>query len=363
MSLMVRFGNKVILNTDMNNFFEEIKRTEWTENKTYRNATKIEVKPINALRRDNNGCNLDFLKIQKNKEIIDKLSNCYFSQNTQDNNSKKLNDLITSINNSNNKNMTLTRKRNYENLIQTLKTLNIENNDLVDIKAIDEKEIANLKNSKFLEYILKYKNLLLKEIPLISLSSKEKSDLIKFLDSEERKSQGIHDINDYDDFHNINLGPPELVVNPPNLYHSHDDFNIFSDLKREFSNDKNIGQDLLVNDFKKATNAFELPNENILMYLQVTQDLTEAAKLYYEDIYNTLKLSLTYVYPSFTEKKYDFSVVGDPSELIVHIYNENPNVIDPKLFLPDGKQLAIPESVKFIGGLKLAQNSKLIVKY
>jgi hypothetical protein len=356
MNLMVKFGNKTILNTHMNTVIEEIKRNEWTDNKIYKNATKLDIKPLFSKSEQNYS---EFIKIQTNKECINNIMKSYFN-NSNDDLVTRVADLKGRVEKSNSKDMNLTRKRNYEILIQMFKSINIDLNDLENIKMIKEEEIANMNDSMFLRYLGKYRNLLLKEIQFMVLGGKEISDLIKFLNDEERKANGIDDINGFDF---VNLDAPVAGINPLN-YSDNIFFNLLDSppIKREFSDDKNLVQDILVNEFKKAINCPHLNKEQVMSYLQVTQDLLEAAKLYYEDQYGTLKLSLLYVYQDNTTKTHDFNLVDDPSELIMVVYKLFPNANDPKLYLLN-HELIIPDSLKFIGGLNLAQNTKLIVKY
>jgi hypothetical protein len=362
MSLMVKFGNKVIVNTNMTNVIEDIKKNEWTDNKLYRSATRVDIKPLIGQKDQDLNLNAELVKIQKNRETIERIVNSMVNT-SNDTTAERLNGLIKNLEDANNKDYTLTRKRNYENLLQTFRNIKIDQSELNKITEIKEEEISKFNKSEFMIYINKYQNLILKDIPYSILNGKEESDLIKFLDDEERKAKGIHDINDFD-YGNLNLGPP-MVVGVPNLCQSESNgFFRNNDMKKEFSGDKLIGQDLIVNDFKKAANCNKnISNEQLMGYIGVTDDLNEAAKLYYEDIYGTLKLNLTYWFPNKKVKQFTFNMTDDPSELIMVVYKEDQNANDPKLYISETQQIIIPEHVKFIGGLNLTHNSKIIVKY
>jgi hypothetical protein len=411
MSLMVKFGQTLIFKENIQNLSEESKKSEWTENKFYKSATSVEVKPKFDLNREftNKDEAVQSLvgKLKTNKEILDKISNVYF-RDRRENNSSPLKVSISNsdYNNTDNKflnfkkdllndyldDRALTKKRNLVILTKSMTNFkNINNTDIEELNKIDTDELSKYKTSKFLNLIKKYKYDFLLSEEYKSLNAIENNNFRKFLDSEQKKqssnagNSGIHNINDFCfDFTNkSNLN--QINNNVSNTMHPLDSFNLLShsisqqnsiqnfleistDVKRADSSDLMVSRLVLFEDFRHLVANYSLSDDQILKYFQLHEDITKAAEMYFKEVYRANSLTVIFIMPNSTpnSQKYskEFSFIESPEELFMYVYSIYPNANDPKLYKTDGSEIKIdPVNDKFIGKLKLQQNAILYVKF
>jgi hypothetical protein len=367
MSLMVKFGQTIIVKESIQNIFDEIKRNEWTDNKIYKSASDIEIVPTFETRRmsvekyNQQTENLKNLanKIKSNREILEKIGNVYYSKEIKTEDTEKFNQFHKSIMDSYFDDRVLTKKRSMEflrNCFSKLKHLKGEDKNLLN--QIDISELSNFKNSIFLEFISKYKIDILLNYDYNKLAPREKENLLRFLDNEEKKKYGVTDINSFDN-DRINGRVDYRENNPYNLLFD----NIQDKSPKKDESELLIKRLLLFNDFRTYVKYQGMTDNQIANYFRNTNDIKQAVDFYLQDLYGTKKLKVIYIFPDGREFSNEFDLIASPDELFAFVFNVNPNLSTPQLIKPDGSAIEInPVTDKFIGGLKLPHNVKLIVK-
>jgi hypothetical protein len=190
------------------------------------------------------------------------------------------------------------------------------------------------------------------------LTSKEKENFLRFLDNEQIKKYAITDINSNNSDSN-NRRVENRDDNP---------YNIFFENRQDKSakmdeSDSLIQRLILFNDFRTYVKYQGLTDNQIANYFRNTNEIKQAVDLYFQDLYGTKKLKVIYVFPDGREYSNEFELIASPDELFTFVFNINPNLSAPHLIKPDGSAIDInPITDKFIGGLKLPHNVKLIVK-
>jgi hypothetical protein len=366
---MVKFGQAIIVKESIQNIMDDIKKNEWTDNKIYKSASDIDIVPIfdtksknfeNYNQQSENFKNL-VNKIKSNREILEKIGNVYFSKEikTEDSNNFKHFEKIIMDNYYDDR--ILSKKRNTATLINSLSNLrHIKQNDKNILKQVDISEISKFKNSKFLEFISAYKIDLLCNIEYNKLNYKEKENFRSFLDNQEKRKYGITDINSF----NNNQNKTEFRENQYNRIF---DYNINDKKQDKFSkideSEALIQRLILFNDFRTYVKYQGLTDNQIANYFRNTNDMRQAAELYFNDVYGSKKLKISFVFPNGREYSHELELVASPDELFTFVFSIHPNYSTPKLIKPDGTQIEInPITDKFIGGLKLPHNVKLAVK-
>lgn len=417
MSLMVKFGQTLIFKENIQNLSDESKKTDWTENKIYKSATCVAVKSKFDLNKNKEFPNKDEAvqslvgKLKTNKEILDKISNIFFRDEAQKQNVFELNsnhksidhkfldfkkDLLTDYLDD----RSLSKKRNLVILTKSMTNFkNINYTDLEETNKIDSEELSKYKSSKFLNIIKKYKFDFLLSEEYKSLNAIEKNNFRKFLESEQKKlspnkinsgnDNGVHNINDfYFDFTNkSNVNSMNKQLNNP--MHPVDNFNLLSnpqpsqlsnqnliqpislDIKQADSSDHSdlmVSRLVLFEDFRHLVANYSLSDDQIMKYFQHHEDIKKAVEMYFKQVYGTNSLRVTFMMPdsnkSMQQHSRDFSFIESPEELFMFVYSIFPDANDPKLFKKDGIEIKIdPVNDKFIGRLKLQQNSILNVKF
>lgn len=363
MSLMVKFGQTILVKENIHNIFDEIKKTEWTENKIYKSASDIEIAPTFETRQKNienisqhseNFKNF-VTKIKLNRDILEKIGNVYFSKEMKSEDANNFNNFHKTIMDTYYDDNNLTRKRNMASLLNSFSNLkHISDTDKSLIKQIDITEISKFKNSIYLDFISKYKHDLLLNHDYNKLNFKEKENIKFFLENEVKKKYGITDINSFNRDINKNTNPYDHVF---------DDILCGYEKNQNNDSEKLIQRLILYNDFRSYVKFQALTDNQISHYFKNTNDIKKAAELYFQDVYGSKKLNVIYVFPDGRKVNKDFDLIATPDELYAYVFCIDPNYYSFQLIKPDGSKIEInPVTDKFIGGLKLPSNVKLIVK-
>jgi hypothetical protein len=393
---MVKFGQTVIFKENLQNLADEVKKSEWTENKYYKSATCVEVKPKFDLKKcEINNKDKDeavqtlVTKLKANKDVLDKMSSVYFNTNlSQDGKFQEFKkELISGYFDD----RVLTKKRNYVILTKALTNFrNVNYSDLEELNGIGLEEISKFKNSKLLNIIKKYKiNFLIKD-EYKCLNQIERNNLKKFLEAEEKKvlasqNSNVNNINDFCfDFTNksnlTNVSNVKNANNSESINNANnpqsfpvDNFNLLksisperkqNDLKHNDSSDLMVSRLVLFEEFRNLVKNFSLSDEQIMNYFKVTEDIVKAAEIYFKDLYRANTLRVIFIFPNNAQQIKEFSLIDSPEDLFMFIFSMNPDANEPKLYKADGSQIVIdPRNDRFIGGLHLPQNAILHVKF
>ena len=370
MSLMVKFGQTMIVKESIQNIMDDIKKNEWTDNKIYKSASDIEIVPIfdtkyknieNCNQQSENFKNL-VNKIRSNREILEKIGNVYFSKDIKSEESNNFKHFHKVIMDNYYDERILSKKRNVASLINSLSNLrHIKPNDKKILNQLDISEISKFKNSKFLEFISAYKIDLLCNMEYSKLNYKEKENFRSYLENEEKRKYGITDINSF----NNNIQNKNEIRE--NQYNRTYDYKLNDCKQDKFSkideSEALIQRLILFNDFRTYVKYQGLTDNQIANYFRNTNEMRQAAELYFNDVYGSKKLKIIFVFPNGREYSHEVELVASPDELFTFVFSINPNYLAPKIIKPDGSQIEInPIIDKFIGGLKLPHNVKLAVK-
>lgn len=397
---MVKFGQNLIMKENLQNISEEIKKTMWTDNKIYKHASAAEVKPAFEVKKGkenhNEAVQQLMLKSKTNREILEKIGNVYFSRPVSSEDIKNFQDFKKELINEYFDDRILSKKRNLAMLSSTLSDI-VDSQELEQIKNnTNLKDISEFKNSKLLDAVKKHRNTLLMAADYKMLQNTDKLNLLRFLDNEEKKKRGVMDINDmcYDltkvqlnNSNNSNVQRGAVNYNDigfslfvdQNLNNNADNFgyNKNNSLQNKNSSQNNSNMNLkkgdsdlfvsrlvMFEDFRHFVNNRKLTDDQILLYFRQNEDFNKAAELYFNELYGTSTIKITYIFPNKSVHKQEFSLVASPEELFMFVYTHNPDAIDPKLYKIDNTQIIFdPINDKFIGGLCLPQNTILNVKF
>ena len=188
----------------------------------------------------------------------------------------------------------------------------------------------------------------------------------------DQKSQ-FHDINNYNNNnnnYNNNNNHNNNNYNNNNYNNNYNNNNYNNSNNSHLNNNDpnfnpNLARQLDIQDFKDMANAKNLPDDKCLKYLNNTNNVIElAVEQYFKEQYggtNTLKITM--VFPDYKEHKLEFNLMSHPDDLFTQIYVLNPESSNPSLYTSTNVPIIITHKSRFIGELKIAQNSKLYVKF
>ena len=335
----------------------------------------IEFSPKKVKKISTNYYNQEILlKIFRKKNTLNKIMNSrFFDESLKDNFGNEINKLSSTINNIN-KNIQYSNKLDYKNfkiLIDSLCLLDykgITNN----IQYISERDYLKLNKKQYneiLNCIKQYKDEMLTNIGFDKLSLDSLNNLnndinmnknnILQKDNKTIEVDGIGEMKRCMTVNNINQNNKNLInCNSEKIYKT---------LLRKNLLDKfyDINKFEL---FRLMTNNPKLSNKEISNYLNKSCiNVTKAVEKYYQHLYKTDNLILTFFYPEITEteKKYithNFNFTSPISLLFDVAIVDYTHALNVSLFTNKKTEIDEKEKkIKCIGGLNLENNSVITV--
>jgi hypothetical protein len=270
--------------------------------------------------------------------------------------------------------------QNFQNLIDILITLDAQGN-IQELKQISEYEYLKLRKSnyqKILFYINKYKNEILFNLGYDKKTENQK-DKKKRNISVPRSHRNIKNRNkEYNLFNLYNeiFNIDKSKYNLPDFYYS----SIINGKKKiEFNENYSLNNSLYLSRneiqyyemnkldiFRLMINDSSIKNEEISIFLNIEcKNVEEAVNKYYQNLYGTENLTLTFSYPTFNNISivHNFCFKSNISILFDTAIQDYPIAYNVHLFTYSNKEILRDNKnkIKCIGSLKLENNSVIFV--
>jgi hypothetical protein len=270
--------------------------------------------------------------------------------------------------------------QNFQNLIDILITLDAQGN-IQELKQISEYEYLKLRKSnyqKILFYINKYKNEILFNLGYDKKTENQKDKKKRNL-SVPRSHRNIKNRNkEYNLFNLYNeiFNIDKSKYNLPDFYYS----SIINGQKKIESNENySLNNSLYLSRneiqyyemnkldiFRLMINDSSIKNEEISIFLNIEcKNVEEAVNKYYQNLYGTENLTLTFSYPTFNNISivHNFCFKSNISILFDTAIQDYPIAYNVHLFTYSNKEILRDNKnkIKCIGSLKLENNSVIFV--
>ena len=130
--------------------------------------------------------------------------------------------------------------------------------------------------------------------------------------------------------------------------------------KNRFSNQNQISQEQ-INLFKTFIGNPYISDTHVISYFDKSNPkVIIAANKYYKNIYGTDYLTLYYYYPGKGQSKmHKFNFTDEIAKLFMCAEDDYMSIINPRLYLENGKEIIKDKKAKCIGALNMSNNSKI----
>ena len=319
-------------------------------------------------------------KIQKNKQYLNNLLK-NFPEN-KENFNEKIGILNIDIKKQRKeiKNKNKQEFQNFQNLIDILITLDAQGN-IQELKQISEYEYLKLRKSnyqKILFYINKYKNEILFNLGYDKKTENQKDKKKRNL-SVPRSHRNIKNgnkeynlFNLYNEIFNIDKSKYNLpdfyyssIINGQKKIESNENYSLNNSLYLS-RNEIQYYEMNKLDIFRLMINDSSIKNEEISIFLNIEcKNVEEAVNKYYQNLYGTENLTLTFSYPTFNNISivHNFCFKSNISILFDTAIQDYPIAYNVHLFTYSNKEILRDNKnkIKCIGSLKLENNSVIFV--
>ena len=164
----------------------------------------------------------------------------------------------------------------------------------------------------------------------------------------------------------LNLKKYERINNNPKRPNSITNKNLINMNKNRFSNPSLITKEQ-IDLFKTFIGNPHINDSHVISYFDPSNPkVMLAANRYFCNIYGVDYLTLHYYYPSKPQsgtKIHKFRFVGEIGDLFTAAQDDFISVVNPRLFLGNGREIKNDRKIKCIGALNLSNNSKIKVLF
>ena len=294
------------------------------------------------------------VKILKKKVIFEKMVNTYFSEN-YNSYIQSLNQIESEING---QEMTFgyAEKTDYDGFKDMLNFIN-ENNTNENIN-----QMQNMTLEDYLKISNENKNEIYNAIFNNRFAFNERLNLVGYYNNILMKKK----MNNRNQMQNKNYNTRNSMSNNLN-----NNMNINMNMNDNINNrKKRMGSSAVTKEkiklFKILVGNPQIPDSHVITYFDpMNPNVKLAAEKYFRNTYQSDILTLFYYYPEKKQTKvHKFRFTCEVKELFMAAQDDYMSMDIPKLFTESGKEIVDNKIIKCVGGLNIANNSKIkVVRY